>query len=56
MIGVIGIGNMGLAMALRLRACGHAIAVRDIDPAPEVVAAPAVAALSDTVTAPVALE
>jgi 3-hydroxyisobutyrate dehydrogenase len=38
MIGVIGIGNMGLAMALRLRACGHAVAVRDIDPAPEAVA------------------
>jgi 3-hydroxyisobutyrate dehydrogenase len=41
MIGVIGIGNMGLAMALRLRACGHAVAVRDIDPAPEAVAAAA---------------
>ncbi|MBT9490337.1 MAG: NAD(P)-dependent oxidoreductase [Rubrivivax sp.] len=31
MIGVVGIGNMGLAMALRLRDSGHAVAVRDVD-------------------------
>jgi len=31
MIGFIGIGNMGLAMALRLRDAGHAVRVRDID-------------------------
>ena len=41
MIGVIGIGNMGLAMALRLRDGGHAVAVRDIDPAAEARAAAA---------------
>ncbi len=38
-IGVIGIGNMGLGMALRLRDGGHAVAVRDIDPAREALAA-----------------
>ena len=32
-IGFIGTGNMGLAMALRLRDLGFAVAVRDIDPA-----------------------
>lgn len=32
-VGVVGIGNMGLAMALRLRDAGHDVAVRDIDPA-----------------------
>ena len=31
-IAVVGIGNMGLAMALRLRDRGFAVAVRDIDP------------------------
>ncbi len=30
-IGFVGIGNMGLAMALRLRDAGHAVQVRDID-------------------------
>ena len=30
-IGVVGIGQMGLAMALRLRDGGHAVGVRDID-------------------------
>ncbi len=37
-IGVVGIGNMGLAMAQRLVACGHAVTVCDIDPtrAPQV--------------------
>ena len=37
-IGVIGIGNMGLAMALRLRELGCAVGVRDIDPAREATA------------------
>jgi len=37
-VGVIGIGNMGLAMALRLRDGGHAVAVRDIAPAREALA------------------
>jgi 3-hydroxyisobutyrate dehydrogenase len=32
-VAVIGIGNMGLAMALRLRDCGFAVQVRDIDAA-----------------------
>lgn len=35
MIGVVGIGNMGLAMALRLRDSGHVVGVRDVDPAAE---------------------
>ena len=35
MIGVVGIGNMGGAMALRLRDSGHAMGVHDIDPAAE---------------------
>jgi L-threonate 2-dehydrogenase len=30
-IGFVGIGNMGLPMALRLRGAGHAVQVRDID-------------------------
>ncbi|ODV11699.1 MAG: hydroxyacid dehydrogenase [Rubrivivax sp. SCN 70-15] len=30
-LGFVGIGNMGLAMALRLRDAGHAVQVRDID-------------------------
>jgi 3-hydroxyisobutyrate dehydrogenase len=34
-VGVAGIGAMGLAMALRLRDRGFAVAVRDIDPARE---------------------
>lgn len=34
-IGLIGVGAMGLAMALRLRDGGHAVVVRDIDPARE---------------------
>lgn len=32
MIGIIGVGNMGLAMAQRLRDAGHAVAACDIDP------------------------
>ncbi len=30
-VGVVGVGNMGLAMALRLRELGHRVQVRDID-------------------------
>jgi L-threonate 2-dehydrogenase len=37
-IGIIGIGNMGGAMALRLLDRGHSVHVRDIDPAREAVA------------------
>lgn len=37
-VAVVGIGNMGLAMALRLRDCGFAVQVRDIDPAREALA------------------
>jgi 3-hydroxyisobutyrate dehydrogenase len=37
-VAVIGIGNMGLAMALRLRDRGFAVQVRDIDPAREALA------------------
>lgn len=37
-IAVVGIGNMGLAMALRLRDRGFAVAVRDIAPAREALA------------------
>lgn len=37
-IGIVGIGNMGLPMALRLREQGHAVMVRDIDPAREALA------------------
>jgi 3-hydroxyisobutyrate dehydrogenase len=38
-VGVVGIGNMGLAMALRLRDAGFRVAVRDTDPAREALAA-----------------
>ena len=38
-VGVIGIGNMGLAMALRLRDAGFDVTVRDIDPAREALGA-----------------
>src|SRR5678815_644318 len=37
--GFIGIGNMGLAMALRLRELGWPVRVRDLDPAREAAAA-----------------
>jgi L-threonate 2-dehydrogenase len=40
-IGVVGIGNMGLAMALHLRDAGHAVWVRDLRAEPEAVAAAA---------------
>lgn len=38
-VGVIGIGNMGLGIALRLLECGHAVAVRDLRPDLERIAA-----------------
>ena len=38
-IGVIGVGNMGLGIALRLRDQGHTVTVRDIDPSRESLAA-----------------
>lgn len=37
-IGIVGIGNMGLAIALRLRERGHTVQVRDIDHSREVLA------------------
>ena len=37
-VGIVGIGNMGLGMALRLLDQGHAVAVRDLDAAREQVA------------------
>jgi 3-hydroxyisobutyrate dehydrogenase len=40
-VGVIGIGNMGLAMALRLRDAGFEVRVRDVAPAREALAAQA---------------
>ena len=45
-IGVIGIGQMGLAMALRLRDAGHAVTVRDIDDTREALAAAGGAAIA----------
>ncbi|HEY2189006.1 MAG TPA: NAD(P)-dependent oxidoreductase [Caldimonas sp.] len=38
-VGVVGVGNMGLAMALRLLELGTEVHVRDIDPAREALAA-----------------
>lgn len=40
-VGLVGIGNMGGAMALRLRDLGHEVTVHDIDPAREAMAAAA---------------
>jgi putative dehydrogenase len=37
-IGIVGIGNMGLGMALRLRELGYPVGVRDLDPARELAA------------------
>lgn len=37
-VGFVGIGAMGLPMALRLRERGHAVTVRDLDPAREALA------------------
>lgn len=50
-VGVIGIGNMGWSMASRLHACGHAVVVRDIDPAREALARDAGIAVSATPSA-----
>ncbi|RVT52666.1 NAD(P)-dependent oxidoreductase [Rubrivivax albus] len=36
-VGIVGVGNMGGAMALRLRELGHAVAVRDLRPEAEAV-------------------
>ncbi len=44
--GFVGIGNMGLAMALRLREAGFAVRVRDLDPAREAQARAAGAAVA----------
>ncbi|HEY2190565.1 MAG TPA: NAD(P)-dependent oxidoreductase, partial [Caldimonas sp.] len=38
-VGIVGVGNMGLAMALRLRELGTEVHVRDLDPARELLAA-----------------
>ena len=46
--GFIGIGNMGLAMALRLRELGWPVRVRDLDPAREAAAARAGAVVCAT--------
>jgi len=47
-VGVVGVGNMGLAMALRLRDLGREVHVRDIDPAREVLAVDAGARIAAT--------
>ena len=47
-VAFIGIGNMGLAMALRLRDAGQAVRVHDIDPARHALAAAAGAELADS--------
>ena len=39
-VGIIGIGNMGLGMALRLLDLGYTVHVRDIDAAREALARP----------------
>ena len=38
-ISIIGIGNMGLGIALRLLGCGHDVTVRDLRPEREALAA-----------------
>jgi 3-hydroxyisobutyrate dehydrogenase len=47
-VGIVGIGHMGLAMALRLRECGHDVVVRDIDAAREALASAAGARVAPT--------
>ena len=47
-VGVVGVGNMGLAMALRLRDLGREVHVRDIDPAREALAVDAGARIAAT--------
>lgn len=50
-VAVIGIGNMGLGMALRLRDAGKAVRVRDIDPARGAQAAAAGCDVADSAAA-----
>lgn len=50
-VAMIGIGNMGLGMALRLRDAGQAVHVRDIDPARCAQAAAAGAVVADSAAA-----
>ena len=50
-VGIVGVGQMGLAMALRLRECGVAVVVRDIDPARESLAADAGAVVAASAAA-----
>ncbi len=47
-VAVVGVGNMGLAMALRLRDAGFAVRVRDVDPSREALAAEAGASVHPT--------
>jgi 3-hydroxyisobutyrate dehydrogenase len=47
-VGLVGIGNMGLAMALRLHEAGFEVHVRDVDPAREALAAAAGLAVAAT--------
>jgi len=47
-VGIVGVGNMGLAMALRLREQGHEVVVRDIDPQRETLARAAGAQVAPT--------
>ncbi len=47
-VGIVGVGNMGLAMALRLRDLGREVHVRDIDPAREALAVAAGARMAAT--------
>lgn len=47
-IGIVGVGNMGGAMALRLRDLGHAVAVRDLRPEAEAACAAAGATVHAT--------
>ena len=50
-VGIVGVGLMGLAMALRLRDAGLAVVVRDIDPAREALAAAAGVTVAATAAA-----
>ena len=50
-VGVVGVGNMGLAMALRLLELGHRVVVRDIDPGRETLAHTAGAQVAPTAEA-----
>lgn len=51
-VGIVGVGNMGGAMALRLRELGHSVAVRDLRPEAE---AACLAAGADACATPAAL-